>query len=61
LTYYPRYIILSSRKEIKMNTLLVIGIGFITIGFILLVISEIMIRYYDRKLWELENLGKIKE
>jgi len=44
-----------------MNTLLVIGIGFITIGFILLVTSEVMIRYYDRKLWELENRGKIEE
>ena len=38
-----------------MNTLLVIGIGFITTGFLLLVVSEIMIAYYDRKLWELEN------
>ena len=53
--------ILSSRKEIKMNTLLVIGICFITLGFLGVIVSEIMISYYDRKLWELKNRGKIKE
>jgi len=36
-----------------MNTLLIIGICFITIGFLLVVVSEIMISHYDRKLYQL--------
>ena len=44
-----------------MNTLLIIGICFITFGFIGFVVSEIMERHYEVKLWELENRGKTKE
>ena len=44
-----------------MNTLLVIGICFITLGFLALIVSEMMIAHYDRKLWKLKNRGKIKE
>jgi hypothetical protein len=43
-----------------MNTLLYIGLGFITLGFLLVVVSEIMIAHYDRKLWELEERKKWK-
>jgi len=44
-----------------MNTLLIIGICFITFGFLLFIVSEIMQRHYEVKLWELKNRGKIKE
>jgi hypothetical protein len=43
-----------------MNTLLYIGLGFITLGFLLFVVSEIMIAHYDRKLWELNERKKWK-
>ena len=41
-----------------MNTLLVIGICFMTIGFLGVVVSEIMISHYDRKLYQLEKRRK---
>ena len=41
-----------------MNTLLIIGICFMTIGFLAVVVSEIMISHYDRKLYELKNKKK---
>jgi hypothetical protein len=41
-----------------MNTLLIIGICFITIGFLGVIVSEIMISHYDRKLYELKNKKK---
>jgi len=44
-----------------MNTLLYIGLGFITLGFLLFVVSEIMIAHYDRKLWELKERKKSGE
>ena len=44
-----------------MNTLLYIGLGFITLGFLLFVVSEIMIAHYDRKLWELNERKKWTE
>ena len=50
-------IILSIRKKI-MNTLLVIGICFLTIGFLLVIVSEMMISHYDRKLYQLEKRRK---
>jgi len=41
-----------------MNTLLIIGICFMTIGFLLVIVSEIMISHYDRKLYQLEKRQK---
>jgi hypothetical protein len=41
-----------------MNTLLYIGLGFITLGFLLFVVSIIMTSHYDRKLWELKERNK---
>mgnify|MGYP003678667475 CR=1 FL=1 len=38
-----------------MNTILYIGLTFIIVGFLLFILSEIMTRYYDRKLWKLRN------
>tara|TARA_R100001440_G_scaffold291_2_gene876 strand:- start:117 stop:350 length:234 start_codon:yes stop_codon:yes gene_type:complete len=40
-------------KKEYMNTLLIIGICFLTIGFLLVIVSEIMISHYDRKLYQL--------
>tara|TARA_B100001996_G_scaffold331766_1_gene280578 strand:- start:292 stop:450 length:159 start_codon:yes stop_codon:yes gene_type:complete len=42
-----------------MNTLLYIGLGFITLGFLLFVVSVIMERHYEVKLFELNQ--KMKE
>ncbi len=41
-----------------MNTLLYIGLGFILVGFLLFIVSVIMERHYDRKLWELQERNK---
>jgi len=41
-----------------MNTLLYIGLGILALGFLLFVVSEIMIAHYDRKLWELKERNK---
>jgi hypothetical protein len=41
-----------------MNTLLYIGLGFITLGFLLFIVSIIMQRHYEVKLWELEQRNK---
>jgi len=41
-----------------MNTLLYIGLGFITLGFLLFIVSIIMERHYDQKLWELKQKEK---
>ena len=41
-----------------MNIILYIGLGFITLGFLLFIIAVIMERYYDRKLWELKERNK---
>jgi len=43
-----------------MNTLLYIGLGLLALGFLLFVVSEIMIAHYDRKLWELKERKKWK-
>jgi len=40
------------------NLILYIGLGFITLVFLLVVVSEIMIAHYDRKLWELNERKK---
>tara|TARA_B100001939_G_scaffold284648_1_gene254319 strand:+ start:835 stop:1056 length:222 start_codon:yes stop_codon:yes gene_type:complete len=45
-------------KKEYMNTLLVIGICFMTIGFLGVIVSEIMISHYDRKLYQLEKRRK---
>jgi len=45
-------------KKEYMNTLLVIGICFMTIGFLGVIVSEIMISHYDRKLYQLEKRQK---
>ena len=44
-----------------MNTLLYIGLGFITLGFLLFIVSIIMERHYEVKLWELKEREKWKE
>jgi hypothetical protein len=41
-----------------MNTLLYIGLGFITLGFLLFIVAIIMERHYEVKLWELEQERK---
>ena len=45
-----------------MQALTLLGLLFITVGSIFYMISIFMERYYDRKLWELEQKmkGKIK-
>ena len=45
-----------------MQALTLLGLLFITVGSIFYMISIFMVRYYDRKLWELEQKqkGKIK-
>jgi hypothetical protein len=43
-----------------MNTLLYIGLGFITLGFLLFIVSIIMERHYEVKLWELKEREKWK-
>jgi len=44
---------------INYNLILYIGLGFITLGFMLFVVSIIMDRYYEVKLFELNQ--KMKE
>ena len=41
-----------------MNTLLYIGLGFMVVGFLLFVVSIIMERHYEIKLWKREQLHK---
>jgi len=41
-----------------MNSILFIGLGLLALGFLLFVVSTIMISYYDRKLWELKERNK---
>ena len=41
-----------------MNSILFIGLGLLALGFLLFVVSEIMIAHYDRKLWELKERNK---
>jgi len=41
-----------------MNTLLYIGLGFITLGFLLFIVAIIMERHYEVKLWELKQKEK---
>jgi hypothetical protein len=41
-----------------MNILLYIGLGLLALGFLLFIVSIIMERHYDRKLWELEQERK---
>ena len=41
-----------------MNIILYIGLGFITLGFLLFVVAIIMEQHYDRKLWELKERNK---
>ena len=43
---------------IDYNLILYIGLGFMIVGFLLFVVSEIMITHYDRKLWKLEQERK---
>ena len=38
-----------------MNTILYIGMAFILVGFLLFIISIIMERHYEIKLWKLKN------
>mgnify|MGYP001180023362 FL=1 len=42
-----------------MNSILYIGLGLLALGFLLFVVSQIMIAHYDRKLWQLNN--KLKQ
>mgnify|MGYP003146600883 CR=1 FL=1 len=44
---------------IDYNLILYIGLGFITLGFLLFIVSIIMDRHYEVKLWELNQ--KMKE
>jgi len=41
-----------------MNIILYIGLGLFALGFLLFIVSIIMERYYDRKLWELKERNK---
>ncbi len=41
-----------------MNTLLYIGLGLFALGFLLFIVSIIMQRHYEVKLWELEQKQK---
>ena len=43
---------------IDYNLILYIGLGFMIVGFLLFVVSEMMIAHYDRKLWELKERNK---
>tara|TARA_R110001632_G_scaffold47118_1_gene119357 strand:+ start:54 stop:197 length:144 start_codon:yes stop_codon:yes gene_type:complete len=46
---------------IDYNLILYIGLGFMISGFLLFVVSEIMIAHYDRKLWKLNERKKWTE
>ena len=41
-----------------MNTLLYVGLGFMVVGFLLFIVSIIMERHYEIKLWKHEQLHK---
>ena len=41
-----------------MNTLLYMGLGFMVVGFLLFIVSIIMERHYEIKLWKHEQLHK---
>ena len=41
-----------------MNTLLYIGLGFMVVGFLGFILSTIMERHYEIKLWKHEQLHK---
>jgi|TARA_A100001391_G_scaffold66692_1_gene42343 hypothetical protein len=43
-----------------MNTLLIIGMIFMFSGLLLVLISEIMIAHYDRKLYKLEQTERMQ-
>jgi len=43
-----------------MNTLLYIGLGFITLGFLLFIVAILMERHYEVKQWELKERKKWK-
>jgi len=45
-------------QMIDYNLILYIGLGFITLGFLLFIVSIIMDRHYEVKLWELEQRNK---
>ena len=49
------------QNMIDYNLILYIGLGFMIVGFLLFVVSEIMITHYDRKLWELKERKKWRE
>jgi hypothetical protein len=48
-------------SEALMNTILYIGLGLFSLGIILFFVSMAMERYYDRKLWELEERNKYND
>jgi len=43
---------------IDYNLILYIGLGFITLGFLLFIVAVIMERHYEVKLWELKQKEK---
>lgn len=43
------------------NTLLYIGLGFLISGFLLFIVSIIMERHYEVKLWELKQKERKNE
>jgi len=43
---------------IDYNLILYIGLGFMIVGFLLFIVSIIMERHYEVKLWELEQERK---
>ena len=45
---------------IDYNLILYIGLGFMIIGFLLFIVSIIMERHYEVKLWELKERNKWK-
>jgi len=45
---------------IDYNLILYIGLGFMIVGFLLFIVSIIMERHYEVKLWELKERNKWK-
>jgi len=45
---------------IDYNLILYIGLGFMIIGFLLFIVSIIMERHYEVKIWELKERNKWK-
>jgi len=45
---------------IDYNLILYIGVGFMIIGFLLFIVSIIMERHYEVKIWELKERNKWK-